>query len=370
MQAITLKHHNNSNVDALRAWLTLILTPGLGPVSLLALLQRFQSPENVLRAARTDLEDLLRPAQLTAFTQHDRTPEIETTLAWLAQAGNSLLTLSDTDYPPHLLNIPTPPVALFVKGNRALLSAPSLAIVGSRHATQSGCDNARAFAEHLSHAGFTIVSGLAAGIDTAAHEGSLSGPGSTIAVVGTGLDRIYPARNKALAHAIAERGVIISEYPLGSPPVAGHFPQRNRLISGLSRGCLVVEAAVESGSLITAKDAMETGREVFAIPGSIHSALAKGCHQLIKQGAKLVETADDILSELAWQMPRPNIAPTPSAATVEPALLARIPFDPTTLDQLLVITGLNVGELMGELLQLELQGAIETLPGGRYQRRH
>jgi DNA processing protein len=230
-----------------------------------------------------------------------------------------------------------------------------------------GRADAEAFAHALSDAGLTIVSGLALGIDTAAHRGGLAGAGSSIAVVGTGLDRIYPAKNKALAHQLAETGLIVSEFPLGTPPLANHFPRRNRLISGLSRGVLVVEAAPGSGSLITARVATEQGREVFAIPGSIHSPLSRGCHALIKQGAKLVESAADVLDELAWQQ---RLAPPqPAEPAADPVLEA---FDgaPTTLDTLAQRTGLTLDALSAKLLTLELEGFVVSLPGGRYQRIH
>ena len=219
-------------------------------------------------------------------------------MKWIDQPGNDLLTLADARYPAALLQIADPPLLLYVRGRVELLSHPALAIVGSRSATPAGTRDALAFAETLSNAGLTIVSGLALGIDTAAHRGGLAGASSSIGVVGTGLDRVYPARNRHLAHQLAEDGVLVSEFPLGTPPFPSNFPRRNRVISGLCRGCLVVEAALRSGSLITARQSLEQGREVFAMPGSIHSSLSKGCHWLIKQGAKLVETAQDVLEEL------------------------------------------------------------------------
>ncbi len=288
------------------------------------------------------------------------------TLAWLDQPGNSLLTLADADYPKPLLEIPDPPALLYCKGRRDLLGRPGLGIVGSRNATPQGLRDAEAFALSLSDAGLTIVSGLALGIDAAAHRGGLSGSGSSIAVVGTGLDRIYPARNKALAHNLAEHGLILSEFPLGTPPLPGHFPSRNRLISGLSRGVLVVEATTDSGSLITARVAAEQGREVFAIPGSIHSPLARGCHALLKQGAKLVESAADILDELAWQ--QRITAPAHISAAAPDALLDVMDGAPVTLDTLAQRSGLTLDALSAKLLTLEMEGRIAPLPGGRYQK--
>jgi DNA processing protein len=288
------------------------------------------------------------------------------TLAWLDQPGNSLLTLGDPDYPKPLLEIADPPALLYCKGRRDLLGRPGLGIVGSRNATPQGLRDAEAFALALADAGLTIISGLALGIDAAAHRGGLAGSGSSIAVVGTGLDRIYPARNKALAHRLAEQGLILSEFALGTPPLPGNFPSRNRLISGLARGVLVVEATTDSGSLITARVATEQGREVFAIPGSIHSPLARGCHALLKQGAKLVESAADVLDELAWQQ---RITPPAhlSAAPPDPVLDV-MDGAPVTLDTLAQRSGLTLDALSAKLLTLEMDGLIAPLPGGRYQK--
>jgi DNA processing protein len=288
------------------------------------------------------------------------------TLAWLDQPGNSLLTLGDPDYPKPLLEIADPPALLYCKGRRDLLGRPGLGIVGSRNATPQGLRDAEAFALALADAGLTIISGLALGIDAAAHRGGLAGSGSSIAVVGTGLDRIYPARNKALAHRLAEQGLILSEFALGTPPLPGNFPSRNRLISGLARGVLVVEATTDSGSLITARGATEQGREVFAIPGSIHSPLARGCHALLKQGAKLVESAADVLDELAWQQ---RITPPAhlSAAPPDPVLDV-MDGAPVTLDTLAQRSGLTLDALSAKLLTLEMDGLIAPLPGGRYQK--
>ncbi|MDO9468514.1 MAG: DNA-processing protein DprA, partial [Thiobacillus sp.] len=269
-------------------WLRLALTDGVGNTSLLRLLTAFGSPEAVLASGRSALMMHLSAAQCDALLGEPDTAALDAAQAWLAQAGNSLMTLADEDYPKSLLEIADPPAVLYCKGRRELLNLPGFGIVGSRNATPQGVRDAEAFAHALSDAGLTIISGLALGIDAAAHRGGLAGAGSSVAIVGTGLDRVYPARNKALAHQLVEKGLIVSEFALGTPPLPGHFPRRNRLISGLSRGVLVVEAAPNSGSLITARVATEQGREVFAIPGSIHSPLSRGCHALIKQGAKLV----------------------------------------------------------------------------------
>jgi DNA processing protein len=306
----------------------------------------------------------LSSAQCDALLAETDAAQLDAVRAWLAQPGNSLMTLADDDYPRALLEIADPPAMLYCKGQRALLNQPGLGIVGSRSATPQGVRDAEAFAHALSDAGLTIVSGLALGIDAAAHRGGLAGAASSVAVIGTGLDRIYPARNKALAHQLAEGGIIVSEFPLGTPPLPGHFPRRNRLISGLARGILVVEAAPDSGSLITARVATEQGREVFAIPGSIHSPLARGCHALIKQGAKLVESAADILDELAWQQ---RLAPPTLPENLSDPLLAALDGAPATLDTLAQRTGLTLEALSAKLLALELDGRIASLPGGRYQ---
>ena len=290
---------------------------------------------------------------------------------WTQLQGNFIITLADAEYPKALLEIPDPPVMLYVKGRIELLSAKTIAIVGSRNASIQGIQNAEFFAQSLSESGVTISSGLASGIDTAAHQGGLKGSGSTIAVIGTGADIVYPARNRQLAHLIAENGCIVSEYPIGTPAIAGNFPRRNRIISGLSSGVLVVEAAAQSGSLITARMAAEQGRDVFAIPGSIHSPLAKGCHQLIKQGAKLVETAQDILDELQDIPQKNNSLPSIQA---EPdcqegkKFLDEIGYDPVHLDVIAQRTSMDMTELSMHLLDLELQGHLVSLPGGLVQR--
>jgi DNA processing protein len=274
-----------------------------------------------------------------------------------------VLTLADADYPRPLPETPDPPAPLHLRGRRELLARPGLAIVGSRSATPQGASNAQQFAHAFSAAGLTIVSGLALGIDAAAHRGGLDAAGSTIAVLGTGADLLYPPRNRALGERIAREGLILSEFALGTPPHAGNFPRRNRVISGLARGCLVVEAALASGSLITARLAAEQGREVFAIPGSIHSPHSKGCHALIKQGAKLVESAQDLLQELGLPAPA-----APDAAAPAGGLLAQLGYDACDIDTLCARSGLTANEVSAMLLQLELDGKVASLPGGLYQR--
>lgn len=359
----------------LKAWLSLSLTRGLGGESARRLLKEFGSPDAVFAASISSLRSVVKSdvaAEISAGIAEDA---IASTLAWLEDANNHIVTLADDDYPQALLNIPDPPLLLYVKGRLDLLNRAALAIVGSRNATPQGISNAQAFAGTLSDAGLCIISGLAHGIDAAAHRGALRGQGknqgSSIAIVGTGLDKVYPAANRELAHALAQQGALISEFPLGTPPLAANFPRRNRLISGMSAGCLVVEASLQSGSLITARLALEQGRDVFAIPGSIHAPQSKGCHALLKQGAKLVETAQDILEELGSLIPAPtrNTA-TQGADKQDPdaALLDHIGFDPVDVDTLRARCGLTVAELSAMLLTLELEGLISTLPGGLYQR--
>jgi DNA processing protein len=359
----------------LASWLQLTLTPGLGASTLRGLLSRYGLPANVLAARRAELAQLAGTEAIQALDSAAVGQAVARTLEWLAAPGNAIVTFADAGYPPFLLEIPDPPPLLYCRGRTELLGRPALAVVGSRNATAQGVSNAEQFARSFSRAGLTIVSGLAQGIDAAAHRGGLDGEGSTIAVLGTGVDSIYPAANAALGADIAARGLLVSEFPLGAKALAHHFPRRNRLISGLAQGCLVIEAALASGSLITARSAAEQGREVFAVPGSIHSPLSKGCHALIKTGAKLVESAEDVLSELASfrrtgfasttrTAAAPGQAPTPSG---DP-LLDCMGFDPVDVDSLCARAGLPAERVSGELLRLELAGRIAVLPGGLYQR--
>lgn len=358
------------NRDETHCWLTLEATPGLGPDGVRRLLDAFGHPCAILAAARGQLAPLVGERLAAALTQPVAPEQHKATLDWLAQPGNHLLPITHSDYPERLRSLPDAPPWLYVKGERGLLQRPMLAIVGSRHATPQGRRDAAAFARTLAEAGLTIVSGLALGIDTAAHEGALAG-GASLAVVGTGLDRVYPARNRELAHRLAARGAIVSEFPLGTPPRPGQFPRRNRIISGLALGVLVVEAALGSGSLITARLAAEQGREVFALPGSIHSPLSKGCHRLIREGAKLVDCVDDILDELRWQWHAPVPSPSPanpSAPAAAETLLQLMGPDPVSMETLVNLSGLTVDTLSAMLLSLELESRIATLPGGLYQR--
>jgi len=354
----------------LAGWLQLTLTPGLGASAVRRLLRQFGLPEQILRASRAQLEGAAGAAAASILNPSGTASAVERALRWADLPGNAIVTLADADYPRLLLEIADPPPLLYVTGRRELLERPSLAMVGSRNATTQGTRNAHQFARAFSDAGLTVVSGLALGIDAAAHRGGLEGAASTIAVLGTGPDAVYPRQNAELSAQIADRGLLLTEFPLGTAGSANHFPRRNRLISGLARGCLVVEAALASGSLITARAAADQGREVFAIPGSIHSPLSKGCHALIKQGAKLVESAEDVLSELPG-LQRLGIASPqepPSASSADDPLLAHMGFDPIDLDSLCARSGMSVERVNSELLRLELRGRVASLPGGAFQR--
>jgi len=354
----------------LASWLQLTLTPGLGAAAIRGLLKQFGLPEKILAATRAQLERAAGPAAAELLRPEAVAPAIERALRWAEVPGHAIVTLADAAYPALLLEIPDPPPLLYAVGRVELLGRPSLAVVGSRNATAQGMRDAEQFAKAFSAAGLTIVSGLALGIDTAAHRGGLAADGSTIAVFGTGVDVIYPRQNAPLAGRIAVSGLLLSEFPLGTGGAAHNFPRRNRLISGLAQGCLVVEAALASGSLITARASVEQGREVFALPGSIHSPLTKGCHALIKQGAKLVESAEDVLAELTdfrrtgFASTRASVAPAGQTET----LLTHMGFDPVDLDSLCARAGLPAGQVSAELLRLELAGRIAPLPGGLYQR--
>jgi DNA processing protein len=361
----------------LTAWLWLLETPRLGRETARKLLAAFGSPQAVLDASQAARRDVVGPklaAALSAPPENLQTLS-DATMLWLQGATTAeqrhIISLGDALYPSQLLTMADPPVLFYAQGRLDLLQMDALAVVGSRNPTPQGADNAREFARHLSQGGFTIVSGLALGIDAEAHTGALSGAASTIAVVGTGLDRVYPPRNRGLAHQIAAQGLLLSEYPLGTPPMAPNFPLRNRIIAGLARGTLVVEAALQSGSLITARLSNESGREVFAIPGSIHSPQSRGCHALIKQGAKLVETAQDILEELHPRTAMATTQPAAVAASVVnsvDSLLTSLGFDPVTLDALVARTGESAANLSIRLLELEMDGQVARLSGQLFQR--
>ena len=364
--------------DEFSAWLRLLDAPGVGRESARALLARFGSAEAVIGASIAARRSIVAAGVAAALA---RPPEhfdtrLDAAWRWLTGGGDEprdVVVVGDARYPQILLESADPPLLLYARGRIELLQAPAIAIVGSRNPTAQGLENARAFASHLSRAGWVVVSGLALGIDGAAHEGGLDGGAGTIAVVGTGLDQIYPARHRALTERIVAGGLVISEFAIGTPALPEHFPIRNRIIAGLGRGTLVVEAALQSGSLITARLAAESGRDVFAIPGSIHSPQARGCHALIKQGAKLVDSASDIVDEL----PALAVVPTATrpAATAERVPAARkdpvldaLGFDPIGLDALIARTGRSAAELSARLLDLELQGRVARLAGQLFQR--
>ncbi|KWK67174.1 DNA processing protein DprA [Burkholderia ubonensis] len=359
---------------ALRAWLQLAEAPGLTPAVLRVLLDAFGSPRALIDAPDDAIAAASSPAAAQAVRASERADldaRAAAVLAWRDAPGNCIVPLGDPAYPPRLLDLHDPPPLLYVKGRVALLHARGLAIVGSRHATPQGLADATRFARILSDAGLAIVSGLALGIDGAAHRGGLDGRSSTIAVIGTGADLVYPARHRALAHEIAAHGAIVSEWPLGTPARAAHFPQRNRLIAALASGALVVEAAPRSGSLITARLANELGRDVFAMPGSIHAPLAQGCHALIRDGAKLTATPEDVLDEYGLRTESPGDAP-PAAATsgdaAEQAVLAALGYGPVTYEWLAERSGLSDDALHRALLALELAGRVASVPGGRFVR--
>lgn len=359
------------DVDArVEAWACLQLLPGVGPRSLHLLLKALGSPEAIRDASRASLAKLI-PDRVAALVAAGPDPELlARTLDWLAAPNHHLVAWDDADYPQQLLQTSDPPPVFYFVGRRELLSRRCIAVVGSRNATPQGVANAEAFAGALSAAGLTIVSGLALGIDAAAHRGGLTAAGGSLGVVGTGLDRVYPARNLELAHRLAEEGGILSEFALGTPPMAGNFPRRNRVISGLAQACLVIEATLASGSLITARLAAEQGRDVMAIPGSIHSPFSKGCHRLIKDGAKLVESAEDILVELGItrEQGRKDSPSKVTSSSSYDTLLSAMGADPIAMDTLCERMGTPVEQLASALLELELSGQVATLPGGRFQR--
>ncbi len=373
-------------------WLTLIHAPGLGASTFRRLTEFSLDPQVLCEAHPQQQRALgLSDRTLRALKQPDQ-HRIDAHLEWLQTADNHLLTLSSEDYPPRLSQIPDPPGWLFVKGDPAALWHPQVAIIGSREPSPGGQRNARQFSAAIARTGLVITSGLARGIDGLAHQACLDAGGKSVAVAATGLDRVYPAEHRALAESLVTQGAMVSEYPLGVEPRREYFPRRNRIISGLSLATLVVEAGMKSGSLITARAAMEQGREVYAIPGSIHNPMARGCHSLIKQGARLLESLDDLMDELA-SITRDYAAQMQSvlgqnqsvehAATLEPttnapisgadpeyqALQSAIGFDPVTIDELVQTTGLTVAAVSSMLLMLELNDLIEAAPGGAYCRK-
>ena len=378
------------------AWLQMLQAEGIGNDAARRLLAVFGLPQQVLAQSQSALQEVVSAHQAAALRQPQAQTQtlIETTWQWLQQGSSGvqrrILVLGDPDYPPLLLEMADPPLLLYAMGqvDRLRGAQPRIAMVGSRNPTPQGAVNARAFSKTFAERDWTVVSGLALGVDGAAHEGALQAtPHSdqglaTIAVVGTGLDRVYPRQHRELAHRIAQHGVILSECSLGTPPLAHHFPKRNRIIAGLSHGVLVVEAALQSGSLITARLAAEQGKEVFAIPGSIHAPQSRGCHALIRQGAKLVESAQDVLEELRHVTfgaggsvtgvgavsENEAVSTDCSVHGKETFLLQALGHDPVGLDALLERTGLDASTLQARLLELELAGVVGRLPGGLFQR--
>ena len=357
--------------DDAAAWLTLNRVPGLGSRTLCRLLHRCPDPEALLSASAARLRELgVPPAARRALSRADRAAA-RADLAWLEAPGRGLLTLACADYPPALLATADPPPLLFLAGNRRALAARCVAVVGSRNPTACGTELAHRFSAGLVRAGFAVVSGLAAGIDGAAHRGALDAGGTTLAVVGSGLDRVYPRAHHALADAVAASGLMLSEYPPGTPPARHHFPRRNRILAGLASGVLVVEAAARSGSLITARLAADAGREVFAVPGSVLNPLARGCHALLRDGARLVEGIDDLLEELPGDAVPPNDGTRPERprGDLDPAdrtLVRALQAGPASVDALVEATALGAGEVMARLLALELGGHVSSAPGGRF----
>ncbi len=360
------------DIEDLRCWIALSLISGVGGETFRRLLAAFGTPAEIFATPAQRLREVV-DSNIAAKIANGVEPSaaLETAMAWLQQPGNRLLTLADTEYPRALLEIADPPPMLYCKGDLAFLNRPSIAVVGSRNATPQGLKTTEAFSQALGEAGWCVVSGLALGVDGAAHRGALNAKaslhyGGTVAVVGTGLDIVYPARHRELAHEVVQHGTMVSEFPLGTASMASNFPRRNRIISGLARGVLVVEANLQSGSLITARLAAEQGREVFAIPGSIHSPLSRGCHLLIKQGAKLVDSINDILEELG---DAPIIQSSTSENDVgDTPLLSHMGYDAVAMDTLIQRSGLTSEQVSAMLLSLELDGQVASLPGGLYQR--
>jgi DNA processing protein len=380
----THSQNPTSESDDFPYWLALHRAPGIGYRRYQKLLCEFSSPATVFEAGAEQLRAIGLPPESIEYLLNPDWGAVDRDLDWLARTGNSILTCRDPDYPALLKAIPSPPALLFIHGDPDYLTQPQLAIVGSRNPSHDGRSLAADFAAHLAGRGLTITSGLASGIDAASHQGALRAGGGTIAVSGTGLDRVYPARHRELAHQIAENGVLVSEFPPGTGPLAANFPRRNRIISGLSLGTLVVEAALRSGSLITARAALEQGREVFAIPGSIHNPLSRGCHSLIREGAKLVENGDHILEEIAALIPvSATQSDRESASEQRPEkkqesvklaseylqLLDFMGFQPVSIDQLVERSGLTPEQVSSMLLVLELEDHIVGGAGGRYTRK-
>ncbi len=365
-------------MDDLKFWLSLTLARGIGSVSVKQLLSHFETPFNIQTTSQSSLKAAgLNKAQATALHNIDVGKQLDITLDWLALEEHHIIPYTSQEYPERLKDLHDSPTLLYIIGDKEVLKTPQVAIVGSRKPTPGAARTAREFAQSLSQSGLTITSGMALGIDAQAHEGCLDTNGLTIAVAATGLDRVYPAKHRDLAHRIVENGAIVSEFSIGTPTIPTNFPKRNRIISGLSMGTLVVEAAIRSGSLSTARHAIEQSREILAIPGSIHNPLARGCHQLIRQGAKLVETTDDILEELAGQLSeyidlskiKHNNRPRENEEIIDPQyaqLIACMDYSAQAIDTLIKCSGLQANEVASMLLILQLQGKVDVLEGNRY----
>ena len=362
--------HPSSSPAELAGWLQLCLTPGIGQRRIAALLDQIGPPSRILSAPHRELAAVVPPRLAHALLAPEAAllAEVERTLAWAAEPRHHLVHIQDPAYPALLHGIADPPALLYMEGDPAVIAHPCLAMVGSRNATTNGMRTAKDFARAASAAGIATVSGLAMGIDGAAHEGALTGPGSTVAVLATGIDQVYPPRHRSLHARIAAEGCLVSEMPLGTLPLGALFPRRNRIISGLATAVLVVEAAARSGSLTTARFALEANRQVMAVPGSIHSALSKGCHALIKDGAMLVESIDDVIAALLPGQCVPNAPQRPPEPAMHMPLLALLGFAPTDPGELAALTGSGVDTVISQLLSLELDGLVERLPGGMFQR--
>lgn len=353
----------------LRQWLQLAFSYGVGPATFLKLVRQFGSVDRILSQDLASLAALVGMGVAKSILATTPQDQVANAMAWLelAPTRRRILTLNDAVYPPELAEIASPPVILFAEGNLSLLANPKVAVVGTRHPSQQGLENGYAFGHELALNGVTVVSGLAAGIDRCAHQGALAADAaSTIAVLGTGIDLVYPARNVEVYRQISHQGLLLSEFPLGMHAAANNFPRRNRIIVGLAKACLVIESGIDGGSMISANFALEMGREVMALPGSIHNPMARGCHKLIKQGAKLVENINDVLDEL--QLGVKPLIHKQNILKSEDEILAYFGYEPLTIDELNKKLSLDFGELCGKLLELELTGNIINCGDGRYQR--
>lgn len=354
------------NTSKLHSWLHLAMTPKVGPKTVLKLLNHFKTAENILAADSNTLAQFVGNTVARLIINNAGEKAVNDAYTWLEQdKNNNIISLEDSVYPKELAEIADPPIILFAKGDLSLLGRHKFTIIGTRHPTEQGRLNAFSFAQNLANLNLTIVSGMAEGIDRHAHLGGLDGTGKTIGVIGTGIDRIYPASNKDLFHQVAEKGLLLSEFALGTQPFVGNFPRRNRIVAGLGTGCLVIESAIDGGSMITANMALEMGREVMAIPGSIHNPVARGCHKLIKTGAKLIETTNDIIEELQITQ---EVQKRVTAKTTDDPILQMMGYDAVEIDH--ICSKLNAGfaEICANLLALELEGHITNCGNGKYQR--